>query len=1022
MSYGDLMLTANHVAGALMDRGVKPGDIVGIVLPLCLQLIPSILGVLKAGAAYLPLHYADPTARILSALREARVIAVITTQDKLDPLQELALPVLDAAAESARKPIDHLLPRQSRPSQSWIYAIHTSGSTGVPKCATVRYLAFSNLVDWCIREFQFTPSDRTLVLTSPAFDQTQKNLFAPLLSGGVVVLAPGGPFDPEAAVELMESHRISLLNCAPAMFSPILESAAGRAYRALHSLRWVIFGGEPLRTPPLRTWLSGTAGHTRIANEYGPSECTDVVAWYAPTSESEAHVLDELPIGRPLPGARLQVCDQDGRWTPIGVPGELHIGGAVTGDGYLNDHAASAARFRPDPAEAGARMYATGDLVRVGRQGLLEYIGREDDQVKVRGQRVELGEVASLLRRHGEVASAVVVQRSSNGPLVAYFEPKRPARPSPAELAAFLRHSLPEPMIPTAFVALERLPLNGRGKIDKSVLPPPNPADMPSAALPAAVLTPREESIAAIWSVLLGLDPARIGRHDRFFDLGGHSLLAAQLVARIRETFPPGILLRQFFEDPTVAGIAAHLGDSLERPVALRSEAAIPQPLSFPQLSLWLAEQLGRAPNVTLAWKIEGALDLDVLTRSLDVLVEKHASLRTAFRVIDATPMQVVEATARLVPQIIDLGPHGELEALQRVQAEGSYRFDVQAAPLARAQLLGLGAARHVLILTLHHLIADGWSLGKIVPQLVECYRKLVAGQAPALPEIPLTYVDFALWQHGRASQPAIERQLSYWERQLQAPRSVLTFPGGDPSAPARVIRHQFEIDGRIVDMLRSIGRQLGATLFMTLLAGFQSLLSHATRVSDVIVGTDFNGRAHPDLAEVVGFFVNQVILRTSLDGDPTFREIVGRARRVTLAAQQNQEAAFEHVQSRVRGVARAGIATELFQAKFAFQEAPEAVMEIPGLHIAPFGASQAGARFPLLLIVRMHAAGALATLDCDRAAMSESFAALLAADCKSLLEVAAEEPDLTLSRLRERMNRSRRLGASVSRERQHEH
>ncbi|HYH80726.1 MAG TPA: condensation domain-containing protein, partial [Longimicrobium sp.] len=670
----------------------------------------------------------------------------------------------------------------------------------------------------------------------------------------------------------------------------------------LSGLRRAFVGGDRVAADLLaemRETLPGAEAHVL----YGPTEGT-ILASAHPVPQDG--IVYGHPIGRPLGNVRLYVCDALGSPQPAGVPGELLIGGAGVARGYLGRSAMTAERFVPDPfsVEGGARLYRTGDRARWRADGTLEFLGRTDFQAKIRGFRIEPGEIEAVLSAHAEVREArVIVWEDAPGEqrLVAYVVGGVGAD----ELREHLRRSLPEYMMPAAFVLLEALPLTPNGKLDRKALPAPEYAA--DADRYAAPRTPTEEVLAGIWAEVLRLE--RVGVEESFFELGGHSLLATRVVSRIRDVFAIELPLRALFEGPTVAELAGRVEEMrrAELPVlppVVPTERAGTLPLSFAQERLWFIDRLepGSAVyNISLAWRLAGALDERALERSLSEIVRRHEALRTVFAEVDGSPVQVIAPFGGFVVPVEDLSVLGEVEreaALRRRAGEEALQpFDLAAGPLFRAALLRLGAEDHVLLLSMHHIVSDGWSMGVLFGEMSTLYAAYREGRESPLPELAVQYADYAVWQREQLAGEVLDRQLAYWRERLAGAPELLELPTDHPRPRVQTYRGAtvpVELSPELLERLQVVGRSEGATLYMTLLGAFQVLLGKYAGSEDVVVGSPIAGRTRGEVEELIGIFVNTLVLRTDLSGDPSFREVLRRAREATLGAHEHQELPFE--------------------------------------------------------------------------------------------------------------------------------
>ncbi|HEX8245669.1 MAG TPA: condensation domain-containing protein, partial [Longimicrobium sp.] len=719
-----------------------------------------------------------------------------------------------------------------------------------------------------------------LVVTSFSFHLTQRNLMAPLFVGGRVHLARE-PFEPGRITAQIVASGITMMNLTPTGFQALVEADGGRA---IGGLRIVVFGGEPLYP---RQLARVPEPRPVFLNPYGSTEATGITAHHFARADLSSYSSRSMPPGRPIANATIYVLDAAGEPVPVGVTGELYLGGAGVTRGYRRLPGQTAERYLPDPfsAQPGARLYRTGDLGRWLPDGTIEFMGRGDAQVKVRGFRIELGEIEARLAEHAAVHEVVVVARDGevgDPRLVAYYTGDRAGA---AALRAHLAERLPEYMIPAAFVHLDALPVNPNGKLARTALPAPDFAPEEEEGY-VAPRTPVEEVLAGIWAEVLGVE--RVGVHDPFFELGGHSLLATRVVSRVRELFGVELPLRALFEGPTVAEMAVRVEEMRRAglpvlPPVVPVDRTEPPPLSFAQERLWFLDQLEPGSafyNLPFALRLRGALDVDALERGLGEIVRRHDALRTVFQERDGTPVQVVAPFGgfRLTRKDLSHLPAEtrEAEVQRELVAESTERpFDLAAGPLFRASLLRLGAEEHVLLLSMHHVVSDGWSMGVLYRELSALYEAYRDGGESPLPELAVQYADYAVWQREQLAGEALDRQLSWWRERLAGAPELLELPTDRPRPAVQTYRGAsvpVELSLELMERLQALGRSEGASLYMTLLGAFQVLLGRYGGSEDIVVGSPIAGRTRRETEELIGFFVNTLVLRTRLDGDPSFR------------------------------------------------------------------------------------------------------------------------------------------------------
>ena len=945
VTYAELDARANRLANHLRRMGIGAEARVGICLERTPELVAGILAVLKAGAAYLPLEPHFPADRITSVLEDAGAALLITSASKGSAL-ELPCPALfidhpevreTIATQSERAPDVRIHPEQLA------HVIYTSGSTGRPKGVMIRHGSVAAFLSWMHARFPVSTGDAVLGSTSVSFDVHVAELHYTLSGGGTLVLV-------ENALSLAELP--AELGIVQAAMVPVAAQELLRLGALPGTLRRLNLAGEPVPSDLARALYA--AGVPEVHNLYGPTEDTT----YSTHAHMPANGL--VTIGRPIGGRRAYVLDSLMQPAPIGITGDLYLAGAGVSRGYLARPGMTAERYLPDVRVPGERMYATGDRARWLPDGELEYFGRSDLQVKVRGFRIEPGEIEAVLRAHPMVRNAVVAARGTESArrLVAWFIAEVDASSSglaAAQLGAWLRACLPEYMVPASFVRMDEFPRTVSDKIDRNALPD---ADFGAAAEAwTAPRTPAEQLLAGIFADVLGVE--RIGADDDFFALGGHSLLAMQIVARVRELVRRELPLRAVFEAPTVARLAERLAGSesvASLPVVPRGEDG-PAPLSFAQERLLLIDRLQpglTAYNISTGLRIRGALDVDALRRALAEIVRRHETLRTRLVIIDGTALQVVDADAALDIPLADLSavPADARNSALRAfaDAEVARPFDLAGDAPLRASLVRLADEDHALLLVIHHTAVDGWSLSLLVRELDALYGAFAAGDASPLAPLPIQYADFAAWQRAHLAGAELDRQVDWWRARLAGLPELLEIPADRPRPAVKSYRgavHSLALPMELADALRELSRREGSTLFMTLLAGFQALLHRYTGESDFAVGTPVAGRSRPEMEALIGLFVNTLVLRADIDGAPDFRTLLARVRETTLDAWAHQDAPFERLVEALSAERSLGH-NPLFQVTFALQNAGDQRPTLRGLQVEHAGAHGGTAQFDL--------------------------------------------------------------------------
>ncbi|MET0622967.1 MAG: amino acid adenylation domain-containing protein [Pyrinomonadaceae bacterium] len=1009
LTYAELNRRANQLARHLSTLGVGPEVRVGLMLERSSEMVVALLGILKAGGAYVPLDPAYPHERLAFMTDDASVSIIVTLERHADAAFAPLVVCLDAdwpaiASGGADDPPGAAV------ADNLAYVMYTSGSTGVPKGVSVTHRAVARLVKGADYA-DFSRDDTFLQLAPLGFDASTVEIWGALLNGARLVLLPhGDSASLEAIGEHVRRHRVTKLWLTAGLFHLMVD------YRLedLRGLEQILAGGDVL-SPPHVDRVVRELGGCRMTNCYGPTENTTFTTCHDVRADECA---GSVPIGTPISNTRVYILDEGRTPVAVGVVGELYTGGDGLARGYLNRPGLTAEKFVPDSfsGEPGARLYRTGDLARRRADGVIEFVGRGDQQVKVRGYRIELDEIKSALGKHAAVRECLVMVREDapgDKRVVAYLTPAREQTPDAAELRLFLREKLPEYMVPSAFVWLEEFPLTANAKVDREALPAPEHmvGERQSAYTPPR--TPVEEALAGIWADVLGL--SQVGVHDNFFELGGHSLLATQVVTRVRESLRADVSLRQFFESPVIAELA-----SLIEPLTADGRAGTPSPmlpvprgralpLSFAQQRLWFLDQFDSGNpiyNVPVVLRLSGPLDVDALERTLNEVVRRHEALRTVFRSERGGPMQVILPKQPIVVPVLNLAglndSDREAEAERLAAEEAQKGFDLTRGPLLRATLLRLGADEHMLLFTMHHIVSDGWSVGVLVREVASVYTAYVRGQESPLPELTLQYADYAVWQREWLQGEVLEAQLDYWKRQLEPPPPELELPTDRPRP--EVLSHRgatlnADFPAELTDRLKELSRREGVTLYMTLLAAFQALLYRYTGRDDIAVGSPIANRQRSEIEPLIGFFVNTLVMRTDLSGDPSFRALLARVQEVTLGAYAHQDVPFEMLVEELQPDRSLG-KTPFFQAAFALQNAPGEELKLPGLTLTRVDVQSRTARFDLSLLLEESAEGLTGLVEYSADLFDEKTVRRLLEHLQALLAAAVADPEERLSAL----------------------
>jgi amino acid adenylation domain-containing protein len=877
LSYRELNERANQLAHYLMKRGVGPEVVVGVCQERSVELVVSLLGILKAGGVYLPLDPTYPEARRAYMMNDAQAHVLLTKK-------ELAQ-VGDESKEN---------PERQGWSENLAYVMYTSGSTGEPKGIGVTHRNVLRLV--CGAEYaELNEQTVILQLASVSFDAATFELWGALLNGGKLVLYPGRVASAVELGELVREQGVETLWLTSALYNAVVEQGV----EELRGLRQLLIGGEALSEGHVRRGLAALEG-VELINGYGPTEVTTFSCTHRIRSSAGEEWEQGVPIGKPINNTEAYVLDERQELVPVGVVGELYLGGEGLARGYVGAAELTSEKFVPHPfsQEAGARLYRTGDLVRYRRDGELEFVGRVDEQLKIRGFRIEPGEVESVLREHEQVAEAVVLGRQEeNGEkrLVAYVVMKSNdalSMPTAQQLREYLKESLPEYMIPAGFVYLDELPLNANGKLDRAALPLLTSGREDSYVAPR---TPVEELLAEIWSQVLGIPT--VGIHDNFFEIGGHSLKAAQVTSRIFKECRARITVRDLFESPTIAGLSEVLRsvDDVEEHGLQKVEEQPFYELSPTQKLIWAGSHFGHSGiyNVPAAYLFEEPVNFVSLENALQAIIRRHESLRTTIFLLDGEPKQKIHADIEFKLRFVDLSTddHRETKARELANHEAATHFNLATGPLLRATLIRLSSARYVFLLTMHHIISDGWSLTIFMKELLTFYAAYQKGVDLSLPPLKIQYTDYVAWQDQLLRSEEIAEDRDYWLNQFAGKLPVLQLPTDYPRPSVKRFNGEvciFTLDKNLTDSIGLFCRQQGVTLFMSLLAAVYALLHRYTGQEDIILGSPISGRTHKDLEGQIGLYLNLLALRLRVQGEDSFAALVQDVRETTLSA-------FEH-------------------------------------------------------------------------------------------------------------------------------
>lgn len=962
ISYQEVNRRANKLARYLRKFGAAPEIPIALCMHRSPAMVIAMLAILKAGGAYLPLDPSHPPDRLSFIIEDAHTPIILTQETLLERVrprweQPICLdrdwPQIEA--ESPGNPSSSCCPRNAA------YILYTSGSTGSPKGVVVQHESLHNYLLWCAIAYPVAEGWGAPVHTPLAFDLTVTSLLAPLVNGGKVLLVTADSTTQNLSEALTENPGASLVKLTPAHLTMLLNSSGG-----WHpNMNCMVVGGEAL-PPAIVQACRSRAPAIRIFNEYGPTECTVGNCVFEVNSPAVSN--DKAPIGRPIINTDIYVLDRFQQFTPQGVAGEIYIAGESLARGYINKSGLTAELFLPDPfaGSPGKRMYRTGDLGYWNEEGLIEFIGRRDSQLSIRGHRVEPAEIETVLQSCDDVEQAAVISRkdqSGSVQLVAFVSRKSNSVVTEDDLRGFLSVKLPSYMVPTGIEVLDELPLTSNAKVDRSALCLME-TEKGTAASHQGPRTEIETIVCAIWADVLGVQ--QIGTDSNFFQTGGHSLLGTLLTSRVREVFGVDLPLRVLFDSPTVAAMAEEIeklkntfgGDRAPKLSAVERQEAAPS--SFAQLRLWFMQQLEpRNPkyNIPMALRIKGEFNAWAAHQSLCRIIERHEVLRTHFAMRSDELVQIIEPELALAFQewdVTDLSIEiAENHAKLLAENLAVQPFDLQCGPLLRAGLIKLAPEDHIFILAMHHIVSDGWSLNIFVREFGELYSALVTGRKPVLPHLPIQYSDFAIWQRQYLSGEILEQHLEYWKKTLQGARTT-RIPAdemrlGKLSNKADLV--EFSFGNELTSKINAICRAQNVTQFMTIMTAFQVLLGRYTGELDIVVGTDIANRNRREIEPLIGFFINQLVLRTELTPEMSLSALLNRVREIVLDAYKYQDLPFEKLVDELKPE-RVSTDTPLFQTKLVFQNLPASELRMPNVEWNLVTSGEKRAKLDLMLMI----------------------------------------------------------------------
>jgi amino acid adenylation domain-containing protein len=1010
VSYDELNERASKLASELRRLGVGVESRVGILLERSVQMVVAVLGVLKSGGAYVPLEPEYPRARLSYLCEDAGLAVIISVSELVEllPAGDTRLLLLDQESWQQREETAG----ERVEAENLAYMLYTSGSTGMPKGVMVRHGSLSNHMQWMQQQYALQAGDCVLQKTPLSFDASVWEFLAPLLAGARLEIArAGGHRESGYLVETIKRAGVTVLQVVPSQLRMLLgEAEFGRC----GTLRRVFYGGAA---------ISGTLAaefqrrvSAALINLYGPTETTiEVTSWRYGGEVREAEV---LPIGEPIWNTQMYVLSEGEQLLPAGAKGELYVGGVSLARGYHQRPELTAERFVPDGVSgvAGARLYRTGDVGRYVGAGVLECLGRADEQVKVRGYRVELGEIEATLQRHAGIREAVVLTRvdeSGEQHLVACVVEEGEGAGEWRSLQEWLKEQLPHYMVPSSYVKLEELPLLVNGKVDRQQLAVLAEAGQQQAAGPARPepLSPVEQILAGIWREVLGVK--EVGRDDNFFDLGGHSLRVLQVTSRVRKLFRVQLPMRSLFEVPTVRGLSERISQARRGdnpPLAPLSAGTTNGNvrLSFAQERLWFLNELEpntSAHNVPFAININGRLNVIALHATFNEIIRRHEILRTTFTASDGRPVASIAAALDLNLSIVDLSTlpkeQRQAQTLRLANEEAQRPFNLTHGPFLHFALLRIDEDNSIVLLTLNHIVTDDWSVGVFASEVSALYQSYSTGLHSSLAELPVQYSDYSNWQREWLTGEVLQAQLAYWKQQLLDP-PFLRLPIDHEEPPVRTYRaarQPLALPENLTEEMKALGNREGATLFMTLLACYVVLLRYSTRQNDILVGTPVGGRNQPEVENLIGFFVNLLVLRTNLSAHTDFTQLLNHVRDVSLDAYDHQDLPFEKLVEELRPDRR-GSYMPLIQTAFALQNAPKSALELAGLTTTSLEISRERTTFDLTLELTDTTHGLRGVLEYDTDLFDRGTIKRLSAHFERIARAVTMQPDIKLDRL----------------------
>jgi amino acid adenylation domain-containing protein len=1003
VSYRELETESNRLANFLIEGGVGRGTMVALFTADPVRVITGILGVLKAGAVFVPLDPTFPEQRLRVMSEQVQPQWYVSETKYLDQLrgEGRRIVCLDGQTKDYQRTE---APNVKSDPEAPCSIYFTSGSTGKPKAIMGRLKGIDHFMRWEIGAVKAGRGTRVSQLASPSFDGFLKDVFVPLCSGGVVCAPESRDiiFDAGSLADWLDVEQVEVLHCVPSVFRALMNNGLNSRY--FEAMKYVVMVGEPLYPADVKRWLKIFGERINLLNIYGPTETTITKTFY----EVKAEDVDRpsIPIGKPIKGCAVMLINSRGQLCREETVGEIHIRTPYRSFGYYGEPELTKEVFIQNPFndDSSDILYKTGDYGRLLKSGDLEFLGRRDQQVKVRGVRVELGEIENLLRGHEGVADAAVMDRDDaegNKFLVAYVTMNNGT--GSEQVRQYLAERLPQTMLPSAVVQLDELPRTLNGKIDRKALPELDAVQRVEEGDEIVPRNPVEEIVAGIWCEVLKLPS--VGRASNFFNLGGHSLLVTQMLARVQEYLKVELPIRSLFEAPTVELFAQQIqeqitaGKQSELPEISRVPRQGELPLSFAQQRMWFFEQLSSgtsAFNIALGVRLKGELNVVALEQTLGEIMRRHEGLRTIFPACDDQPVQIIQPPAEFNLPLVDLSQltedERELQAVRLAQEETLRTFDLARGPLVRPTLLRMGDNHHIVICTMHHIIGDGQSFEVVIAEMSQIYSALIQGQPSPLADLSVQYVDFAAWQRQWLQGEVLDKRLAYWRKQLQDAPQRLSLPQRWTRPKVQKFKsakHFIEVSPEQTESLRELSRREGMTLFMTMLSGFVVLLNLYTADEDIVIGSTYANREHLQAEKLIGILFNTLILRLNLTGLVTFRDVMRRVREVCLDAYTYQlppELLKQNERERP------------FDVWFQLEKERNEKFDMRGLEVTPYLEGKEAPRFELSMGLAEREKEIAGALEYDEDIFPAKTTARMLEDYLRLLALMATDPDKDLS------------------------